>query len=194
MPDIPWTPEPWLPFLATEYIRSLKPGSVFEWGSGGSTLFFISLGVSGLVSVEHDPAWFEAIRQELARRNLRPGEYHLVPYETGEIGPDKAEPEHYKSGSTELGPVNFKRYASFIDSYEPFDLVLVDGMARAACLKHAVGKVKPGGWLVLDNSDRGYYLEKTGPLFEGWERITFYGYGPILAYMWQTTFLRKPGG
>ena len=191
--DILWTPEPWLPYLVTEFIRQIIcPVSVFEWGSGGSTVMFLRMKLARLVSVEHDPAWYERIQGELSRRSLKHPDYRLIPYEDGEIAPDKGNPAHYKSGSTELGPVNFRAYASAIDDQPPFDLVLVDGMARASCLAHAVGKVKPGGYLVLDNTgDRPYYLEQTRHLFEGWETVVIDGHGPILDYPWQTTILRN---
>ncbi|MBI5865097.1 MAG: hypothetical protein HZB38_11440 [Planctomycetes bacterium] len=37
---------PWITFAATRFLeRAVRPGSrVFEWGSGGSTLFFRNLG------------------------------------------------------------------------------------------------------------------------------------------------------
>lgn len=193
--DAPWTPEPWLPYLATEYIfEKIKPELIFEWGSGGSTIAFTNAErANRIVTVESDGDWHDRVLTELRHRGIlfRVNLVH-IPWEAGEIGPDKSDPAHYKSGSTELGPVNFKAYASYIDQYSPFDLVLVDGFARASCLAHAAPKVKPGGWLVLDNTDRDYYLARTAPLFEGWERVDFYGYGPILAYPWKCTMFRRP--
>lgn len=186
---------PWLPYMATEYIRGLKLESVFEWGSGGSTLYFEKLKVSYFVSIEHDYEWYDRVHQELEIPNIDHF-YRLIPYESPEIGPDKANPMHYKSGSTELGPVNFKKYASAIDEYGKFDLILIDGMARASCLYHAISHVKEGGCIVLDNvGDRPYYLAQTDYLFgnyeDGWERIVFSGYGPILAYQWSTLILKN---
>ncbi len=187
---------PWLPYLATKYIGGLNLRSVFEWGSGGSTLFFASLGVDTLVSVEHDSEWYGKVAEEFRAIGIPFIHRLLIPYEVGEIGPDKANPMHYKSGSTELGPVNFKRYASIIDHYDKFDLILIDGMARASCLYHAISHVKPGGCIVLDNvGDRPYYLAQTDYLFgnyeSGWERIVFSGYGPILDYQWSTLILKN---
>jgi hypothetical protein len=205
--DAPWTADqPWLPYLATEYIREFltstrllfrsEPRSVFEWGSGGSTIFFERLGIPYLVSIEHDPEWYGQIGQHLKAHNIEHPDYHLIPYEAGEIGSDKANPAHYKSGSTELGPVNFKKYVSAIDQYGKFDLILIDGMARASCLYHAISHVNAGGCIVLDNvGDRPYYLEQTDRLFgnyeNGWERIVFTGYGPILDYQWSTLILKN---
>lgn len=192
---IPGKNEPWLPYQATKYIESLKPKKVFEWGSGDSTLFWTQLGcVQQLVSIEHNLEWFQDIRGGL----LEWVDYQYIPFEEGEICNDKSDPCCYKSGSTELGPVNFKKYASAIDDYGLFDLVLIDGMARASCLVHAHSHIRPGGVIVLDNTgDRPYYLEKTeerlfGNYEQGWERITFMGYGPILEYKWETTvFINK---
>jgi len=198
--------KPWLPYIVTDYIETQlvksrlvrRPYTVFEWGSGGSTLFFLGLGAM-VATIEHDAQWYNEIKEVLWRDNWAGG-VQLIPYEQGEIGPDKANPHHYKSGSTELGAVNFKRYASVIDDYGKFDLILIDGMARASCLYHAFNHVNPGGCIVLDNTgDRPYYLEQTEHLFgnyeRGWEKITMMGYGPILAYKWETTiFINKGKG
>ena len=52
-------------------------------------------------------------------------------------------------------------YATFIDSFpdHSFDLIVIDGRARAACIQHAIRKVKKGGYLLIDNSER-YDLSK----------------------------------
>lgn len=199
---------PWLPYLAIDYIHSFltssnllnkwpDPRSVFEWGSGGSTIFFQEMRIPDLVSIEHDKEWYDRVDKRLRMsKGLFSAKYHFIPYETPEIGPDKANPAHYKSGSTELGLVNFKKYASVIDQYGKFDLILIDGMARASCLYHAISHVKEGGCIVLDNvGDRSYYLAQTDYLFgnyeNGWERIVFTGYGPILDYQWSTLILKN---
>jgi hypothetical protein len=180
---------PWLPYRITNLIIDIKPKRVFEWGSGASTLFFSSLpSVEKLVSIEHNQEWYDKTKDKLPSWV----EYKLIPYENGEIGPDKSEPSHYKSGSTELGKVNFKNYASVIDQYALFDLILIDGVARPSCIVHAFPHAYFGGCIVIDNTnDRPYYLEKTANLFgnweDGWERLTYLGNGPILDYKWETT-------
>ena len=184
---------PWLPYLVTDYITTrFKPRKVLEWGSGESTLFFAKQGLFELISIEHDLEWHVKLSQVLPSWVT----YRYIPFEHGSIGPDKANPTHYKSGSTNLGDVNFKRYCSAIDDYGKFDLVLIDGMARVSCLAHAYSHVADGGCIVLDNTgDRPYYLEQTAHLFgdyeSGWETIKFMGYGPILAYKWETTIFIK---
>jgi len=186
---------PWLPYIVTEYISKLAPRRVFEWGSGESTLFFLDMGLKQLITIEHDSEWYSKVRYP--RYVPYTYGFHLIPCEQGSLGNDKANPLHYKSGSTNLGDVNFKKYVSVIDDYGLFDLILIDGMARASCLVHAISHVSEGGCIVLDNTgDRPYYLEQTLHLFgnfeDGWERVTFMGYGPILDYKWETTvFINK---
>lgn len=191
-------PNPWLPYLVTDYIKQLKPKRVFEWGSGESTLFFLKvIATTKLVSIEHDFDWYVKVATALEKEDGWDEDYQLIPFEQGSIGPDKANPSHYKSGSSNLGDVNFKKYCSTIDDYGKFDLILIDGMARASCLAHAYSHVTDGGCIVLDNTgDRPYYLEQTAHLFgdyeKGWETVKFMGYGPILAYKWETTiFINK---
>lgn len=182
---------PWLPYLVTDYIKRLQPRKIFEWGSGESTLFLLDLpATKSLISIEHNQDWYNDLYKQ-TRKHLHLDLYH-IPFEDGSLGGNPANSHHYKSGSTELGKVNFKRYASAIDDYGLFDLILIDGMARASCLHHAFSHVAEGGCIVLDNTgDRPYYLEQTEKMFgnyeTGWEKITMMGYGPILDYKWETT-------
>lgn len=185
-------PIPWLPYQATAFINYISPDTIFEWGAGGSTIFFLQRGAR-VVSIEHDERWATEVGQSIGSMTIRFNNYSsfTIPYEPGDIGPDYSNPAHYKSYDTRLPPANFKNYCSFIDNYEQFDLILVDGRARASCLAHAVSHVKSGGWLVLDNSERDWYLKNTLHLFDGWERVDFLGYGPQLECQWQTTFFRN---
>ena len=63
----------------------------------------------------------------------------LVRPGSGELGGDPAEPYHYRSS---CAPGNFRDYARAIDGMGKFDLVMVDGRARASCIVHAVPKVR----------------------------------------------------
>lgn len=179
---------PWLPFLAIDYLNSLlRPDMrVFEYGSGGSTLY-LSERVGELVSVEHDPKWFIKVRAALANRgniNLR-----LIEPFPAAIGDDKSNPDHYTSGPL---MADFVRYVSALNDYPDFDLILVDGRSRASCLAHAAHKIKPGGWVILDNAERDYYLKNTANLFDDWERVLFFGHGPYNDWPWQTLFMKAP--
>lgn len=159
---------PWIPYVAIAFLeRILRPEMhIFEYGTGGSTLFFARR-VSHVVSVEHEKDFYQALSLPSNCECL------FVPPEVGEIGKDSSSPRDYYSD--QYPGFNFRAYASVIDSYDPFDLVFVDGRARPSCLRHGSKKVKKGGYLMLDNSNRAYYHEQ----FElDWEKQVFFGLGP----------------
>jgi hypothetical protein len=184
------TPSPWITFDAIEAIgRRLRAGMrVFEYGSGGSTLYWLRCGAE-LVSVEHDAAWFELVRSRLPRAARI--DYRLVEADPPAPAPaplDPADPAAYGSAHDAFQGRTFRRYASQIDAFPEgaFDLVLVDGRARPSCLRHAAPKVRRGGLLVLDNADRDYYLARTGPDLAGFIREVHTGVGPLNRAPWRT--------
>lgn len=119
---------PWIGFRAIEHLeRIIAPDwEVLEFGSGMSTLWFARR-CKLLVSVETDKAWYDAIKSKLAERGLGNVDYRLR---------DKSE-------------------AHVLNDYEDscFDLVLVDGPRRDLSVITAIRKVKPGGYVYLDNTD-----------------------------------------
>lgn len=192
------TPTPWLTFDAIDFITDrLSPKwNIFEYGSGGSTLYWLKSGAE-LVSIEHEAEWYN-----LVEGKIRPGsrlDYRLVQPELGSLcapTPDTvADPDCYASNDPLFSAQNFRRYVSQIDEFpdQTFDMVIVDGRARPSCLKHSFPKVKVGGLLVLDNSDREYYLRGTRPLLNGFLEHRFRGMGPgsPLYLQTQTTVFEK---
>jgi hypothetical protein len=178
---------PWITFDATEWLDKWLPvdARVFEYGSGGSTLFWLARGAR-CVSVEHDAGWFDQVRARVpvgAQVDLR-----LVPPERDAAGCvlDPSDPDSYRSGDAALRTCSFHRYVSQIDEFpdEAFDIVFIDGRARPSCIKHSVPKVRRGGLLVLDNADREYYLQGTSALLREYDRERFHGVGPCLGVMW----------
>lgn len=176
---------PWIPFLALDYLNSIiRSGmTVFEYGSGGSTLYF-SERIYRFASVEHSPEWYDKMR-ELINSAVN---YRLIEPDPAAVGDDKSNPAHYTSSPLSA---NFRAYVSAIDNYNDCDIVFIDGRSRAACLAHATPKIKPGGWIILDNSERDYYLQNTRHLFDDWETVEIFGYGPYLSWPWKTLFMRK---
>ncbi len=180
---------PWIPFLAIEFLEAiLKPDmKVFEWGSGGSTVFFAQR-VSRIVSIEHDREWYGKVGGSLGA--VGNAECHLIEPEYGTIAECKSDVLAYFSDS--VPGTNFKAYASAIDDYAPFDVVVIDGRARPSCVMHAHRKVRAGGFLLLDNSDRSYYERSVREFLGTWERATFLGSGPHTTSRWQATFYKAP--
>jgi predicted O-methyltransferase YrrM len=88
----------------------------------------------------------------------------------------------------------FHRYASAIDAFPDgsFDVVLVDGRARPACIRHGARKVRVGGWLILDNAEREYYVRHVQADLADFNRRSFRGAGPVNTASWQTdVFVRR---
>jgi len=81
--------KPWLPYIVTDYIdKVLKYESVFEWGSGQSTLRLGKYISGEMVSIEHNRDWHIEMSKVIPSRVT----YQFIPAEPGEIGPDKANP------------------------------------------------------------------------------------------------------
>lgn len=185
--------QPWLTFSATRFLETyLKPDMhVFEWGSGGSTCFY-SRRVARVCSIEHDEAWFQRVQAHLAREGISNVELRCAP---ADLENGTAIPQEYWSSVGRF----FRAYAHAIDRYEDatFDLVVVDGRARRACTRRALSKVKVGGVLLLDNSEREDVVPAFS-LFEAalWTRMDFDGPGPssIWPAFWRTTAFVRRGG
>jgi hypothetical protein len=185
---------PWIPFDAFDFIQgwTARPARVFEYGSGGSTLYWMKYGVS-CVSIEHDPIWYDRIRKEfkgfpeLDYRLIMPDHLHAASSVL-----DPADPAEYSSSDAHYGHHSFYRYVTQIDEFPDgfFDLVFIDGRARPSCFMHARTKVSTGGWLILDNADRTYYLEKIPNWWKNLESYTFSGVTPATTEWISTLFIR----
>ena len=85
--------------------------------------------------------------------------------------------------------LDFADYVAAINSIDGhFDLVVVDGRAREACLEAAQGRLAPGGVVVFDNSRRRRYREAIRA--SGMLERRFPGLTPTLPYPEQTSILR----
>lgn len=191
------TRQPWLCFDAIDHLASmpLQGKRVFEYGSGGSTLFWLSKGAA-CVSIEHDARWFDKLRSLLPRDaavDYRLIEPDYVPETERPCDVDPADPDAYLSADFAVHPCSYKRYVTQIDSYADgtFDVVLVDGRARPSCIKHSAPKTKIGGVLIVDNAENDYYFEKTGPFLTGFTRMTFQGALPANRVLTRTDFYRR---
>jgi len=153
--------EPYLAPSAVAYLEEvITPSSkVFEWGAGGSTIW-LAKRVAKVVSIEHQLDWYKKLRVRLANEHIDNVDLEFI--------------------SLAFYPV----YSQAILGYDfHFDLVLVDGRDRVECIRSAIPKVRPGGFLVLDNSDRPRY-EPGIALLSDWERLDF-------TDQWMTSIFRK---
>lgn len=170
--------QPWWPYSAQRFVaQHLAPGArVFEFGGGGSTLW-LGPRTSEVVCVEHNPDWFDALQTVVAphvRLIMAP------PMKDGLI-PSEAEEGVY-----------FDDYVKTIcaENDQSFDLVIVDGRARLACLTASLDKVRRGGMLLLDDSDRPRYRRAHEEVT--WPRRHLRGLKPGVRHIAQTTVFVRP--
>lgn len=180
--------KPWIAHYAFKRLESLiKPEmSVLEFGSGGSTLYLADK-VASIYSIEHDPDWYRVIYSALEKF---PSVHHvLVPAEK------KEGPECYKSvhGLFSEG-LNFEKYAHAADHLPglSIDLLIIDGRVRPQCLIQAKSKLKPGGILLFDNSDRASYQPTISSELQGWEMEKYNGVTVYDAFFNETRIYFKP--
>ena len=182
---------PWWTFAAIRRVeRTIASwdgqARVFEYGCGASTAW-LARRCSYVRSVEHDPRFAE----EMSR--------HLSGFDNVEIecieAPTAEPPNVPAATSTRPGAIgrDFRRYVEHIrQGNSEWDLIIIDGRARAACLREAVKHVSPGGCILFDNSNRLRYSEALAAC--SLDREVFLGATPTLPYPDETTLLWRGHG
>lgn len=167
------TPErPWIVPAAVGWLgRRMRPGwSVLELGSGRSTLW-LSRRAGSVLSFEDNEDWLERARRLLKEERVANVELRRLPVE---------------------------RFASEIAALhdESFDFVMVDFLEspqadRVETIRQGRSKVKPGGYLLLDDSDRPGYAE-AHDLLAGWRQRRFVGVKDEWPEACETSIFRAP--
>lgn len=156
-------PVPWLTLPFNAFIRDrLKPElTIFEFGSGNSTLFYAKR-VKSVVSVENDKGWFDTIK------NSMPNNVTLIFEEL------KSKDDRYAKAALITG--------------NKYDVIVVDGRERVKCIYNSLQCLTDSGVLVLDNSDREEYNAGINYLLQsGFKKIDFWGIAPSFAHQTCTT-------
>lgn len=154
---------PWLNFFAIEFLKNnIRPEfKVFEYGGGGSTLFFCK-NVAEVTTVEDNEEWFKILTQTVRAKGYTNWKGILVQPESynGNQSRSPENPNDFMSGAKELKHLSFEKYAHTINKFPDayFDLILVDGRARPSCIQLSLPHLKVGGILIVDNTERPYYL------------------------------------
>jgi predicted O-methyltransferase YrrM len=167
------TPErPWIVPAAIGWLRRRmrRDWAVLELGSGRSTAWFARRSGS-VLSFEDNEYWHDATRERLAELGL---------------------------GNVDLRPLPVEHFPEAVASLasESFDLVVVDfleapAVSRIDCLEPAMKAVKPGGYLLLDDSDRPGYAPAYDFL-QGWGERRFVGVKDEWPEACETTIFRRP--
>lgn len=152
MRTYPWLTQGSIDFLA-HYLKSLSQPRVMEFGAGGSTIW-LAAQVRVIITIEHDSTWHKRIQTYLQK--------------------------HAKKKNWDL--IHHSRpYYSLCDKYpkEHFDLVLVDGRDRVDCIRSSRKLLKPGGVMMVDNTERKRYVQQgLEKLMEGWPKTSALQEGP----------------
>lgn len=159
-------PIPWVTYSFIDFIKDRlhKELTIFEYGSGNSTLFYAKR-VKRVVSVEHDEAWF----QKIVAKKAANAEMIFT-----ELDTDGA----YSQKAKMLG--------------EKFHVIIVDGRDRVHCCKHSIAALAIDGVLILDDSERQVYQEARAFLKNsGFKELSFSGISPGLFYNKATSVFYK---
>ncbi|MBN8677275.1 MAG: hypothetical protein J0M29_03565 [Chitinophagales bacterium] len=155
---------PWINYLAIQCLeKNIRPEfKVFEYGGGGSTLFFSKI-VAEIATVEDNQEWYNTLNDIITARRISNWRGFFVQPEPVSTSLPRSfkNPKDFMSRMEIHADMSFEKYAKAIQQYpfEYFDLILVDGRARPSCIEQALPFLKPGGILVVDNTERTYYLE-----------------------------------
>ncbi len=167
---------------------------VYEYGSGGSTLFFAER-VQEVISTEHNKDWYRQVLEEINRAGITNCHIRLFqPAPAASVKQDLSDPDAYISSDDNYPGMSFREYASSIDSYPDryFDVIFIDGRSRPSCFKHAERKLKQGGYLILDNAETRYYSYIHKSLSNNkWKKIEFVGLFPYIYHYSETCIWQK---
>lgn len=129
-PDLPWLTPSANQILRT-CLKETDHGA--EFGSGRSTIWF-SKQTASLISIEHNPEWYDKVKKELEMLGQSNVTYLFRPQKTGE---------------DPLQSAYVREAQNLADS--SLDYALVDGIYRDACVWVLLDKIAPGGLLIIDN-------------------------------------------
>lgn len=137
---------PWWSFGAIDFVKTRlgRNVRVFEFGSGGSTIFFAE-SCHSVECVENDPVWLKIVGERIKAIGA-----NNVSIRTAALEFTRAE-EILQSAF--LGALN-----------APYDIIVVDSqdfgglgagaLVRPACFERAERHVNPGGLIIVDDSWR----------------------------------------
>lgn len=122
--------QPWISYSVIQILEKhlTRSSRVLEFGSGMSTVWY-ARHAGEVCSVEDYKPWYEKVKKILINEKLQNVNYQFK--------------DHVDSYSQ-----------CFTDDSRGFDLIMVDGSHRSACIAHAVKLLRPGGILYLDNTDK----------------------------------------
>jgi len=136
--------EPWISRGAIRFLDAHLKSSMqgIEWGSGRSTVW-LAPRLGKLTSVEHNRDWHSFVSKQLQECGIGNVDHRFVAL------------EHAESEPTYPLYTPMPKYVAVADEFadNSVDFVLIDGHYRQACVPAAMKKLRPGGFLTIDNSN-----------------------------------------
>jgi hypothetical protein len=129
---------PWWSFRAIERADALVVGkSIFEYGTGGSTIRFAKV-AKKIVSVEDHVEWATVVRHRLAREGIENVEVRLHPF-------DFKNPKNFEDSD----------YIAAVDNSD-WDVVIIDGQdwtfkERLACFRRVEPQMVANSIIIVDD-------------------------------------------
>lgn len=181
--DVPWWTYRAIDRMDT-FLKAHPGAKVFEYGSGASTIWLARRAAS-VHSIEHDKPWFDLMRSRIT-------EFDGVTLDHVPVDEQLSTDTLFHSQKEGYGGKSFKAYVTAIsNTKEPYDVIVIDGRARAACLHVAQAHLADGGIIVFDNTKRNRY--DVAILNSDLSASALPGLSPSLPYPDKTTLLRaKP--
>lgn len=180
--DVPWWTYKSIDVVDAWISAHPRPIRVFEYGSGASTLW-LARRVDEVHSVEHHAGFAEYLRPELEKHDN-------ITFSV--VEPVKSDHPAVPSAKGGHAGLDFSDYVAAIDKVDGrFDIVVIDGRAREACLTAALPRLAPGGIVVFDNTRRARYQQAIAAAGVTERRLA--GLTPTLPYPDQTSILSVAG-
>lgn len=152
-------PIPWFTYPAIEYLEQFDFSNfdVLEWGSGSSSIYFSSK-VKSILSIEDDEKWFNQI--------LSDSRFF---------------------GTIKLAKNKLDYISIATSTEEKYDLIIIDGKYRDACIDNLKYVVKPSSIVIFDNSDRNPELCEVIRNM-GFLEVDMHGISPKVVFATTTSF------
>jgi len=165
---------PWIVPSAIGWLRRRmrRDWTVLELGSGRSTAW-LARRAAYLIGFEDNPIWAARTREQLHEAGIENAMLRELP-----IGRFLAELDLLPEASLDLTGI---------------DCPEAPGAERGEAVRVARSKLRPGGYLLLDDSDRPAYAPAFG-LLAGWRQRRFAGVKDGWPQAVETTIFRKPTG
>lgn len=194
---------PWYTFPSIPFIKDiLDPDfKVLEYGCGYSSLFYKNR-VKELTVVEHDEDWAKKVLEidssidiMLVKANAEAHPAAGIYLEKfSQYFPQIRSENYHHDLIHGLVNMEFGGYASVVFEKPKgyYDVIVIDGMARALTGYMAADMVSENGYLILDNSDRWHYnMLQEYLIARGFGRVDFWGPGHSNHGAWCTSIFSK---